>query len=489
MSPRSESSSGSKLGALLQSEFVRRYRILVALLVLGAIATYVWIGCCRQDFRTIVADRLQVPRDSLYVNLPPLGPRDPATVILLKAGGNLFFHADPPPIWRKTPALDSVSIGDTQDLDAMTRGGADVLRLALKKREVADVMLEINDYRPVTAPIPELSALLQPRELFDRLSGAEEPVVVVRAFEGLVTLRMRRKSSTSLETWTSAGNEVEKAASDPASEAGVTWEGNRGSEGSLVVKSKTPIVFAFEVLPLETVLKFRQGDRPALGSAHPFEGGTGKAVDALLRVGPATVPSLALAMREIDEEGAQRVIKALSDEDPARRTSAALLAAHLPAPRGVHPAPEDALRDGSPRERAWAVANAMKDGVGGLHLLVSASTDSDPGIRFFATHAVGNLGAAGSSAVPALERAVADQDSVVHFEALHSLQLVAPARFPKGAFEEGLKSPDLNVRRAAAHYVGKERLIELKSGPDPLLRSGATEAIDRGWVVPRTPNR
>jgi hypothetical protein len=78
---------------------------------------------------------------------------------------------------------------------------------------------------------------------------------------------------------------------------------------------------------------------------------------------------------------------------------------------------------------------------------------------------------------------------VVRFEALHSLLKVAPTPDPNmKPLEDGLKSTDPKTREAAAHYMGRDRLLKLKSGADPSLRPGATEAINKGWAPVKPQN-
>jgi hypothetical protein len=490
MKARPGKPSRSKPGTALTKSVWSRYRYLIALLLLGVIAT-LWVpGLFHRSLKTILAGALNIRARDLYLNIPPLGQRYPATVILLKAGGYSFYQADPAR-WNANlvPGI-RLQVGDVQDVKSSTRGSSSLLGLAVQNQDIAEVVLEIPDSRPIEPTLPEIFAALPARaSLEGLLSGPDEPVVVVRSFEGHIALRMRRKQSTSLEAWGSAGNEAEKVAGDPLSDATVRWEGDRNHEGTLVIESKSPIVFAFEVMPLQKVLTYAPEDSVTPDAARPFVGGAGEAVDALIRIGPTSVPSLPEVVRELGDAGAARVLQVLADGNPARRTAAAQIAAHLPPPRGVSSGPEEALNDSSPRVRAWAVASAMKDGPRGLPLLIRAASDTEPAIRFLVMHAVGELGTQGANAIPALKQAEADRDPVVRFEALHSLSKVVPTPDPNmKPLEDGLKSTDPKTREAAAHYMGRDRLLKLKSGADPSLRPGATEAINKGWAPVKPQN-
>ncbi len=101
-------------------------------------------------------------------------------------------------------------------------------------------------------------------------------------------------------------------------------------------------------------------------------------------------------------------------------------------------------------------------------------------------HALGELGVDARGAQPALEKAKLDADPVVRFQALDSLaRIQASEGLDVKAFHDGLKSADPRTRQAAAHYLGRQRVLDLRASKDDQLRAGALEAIDKKWVGPR----
>jgi hypothetical protein len=197
------------------------------------------------------------------------------------------------------------------------------------------------------------------------------------------------------------------------------------------------------------------------------------AIKALQRIGPAAVPTLALALKHDTTDVLLAVAKALQAIGPAavpalvaalkddnawvRQMAAEALGRIGPAAEAAVPALVAALKDDDVEVRQMAANTLGRIGAAAkaaVPALVAALKDNY-NVGSQAMFALVRIGPAAEAAVPALVAALKDDNDWVRRMAANSLAEIGPAAVP--ALVASLKDDDVEVRQVAANTLGRIR--------------------------------
>ena len=223
---------------------------LVGLAALALAAKLVMSWLYPQDLRSQLAQILGVRPDVLWINLPPAKNRLPGSAFVIQ---------------RTLLAVDSVQVDSSEfstgsefDLGWVNSTGSKVnassdagfLGLLYGNSGEFKVDLRAAKCRSIELSLDKLKQrLLKSEEVKTQAAQGVEPLVVVRSYEGLVTLRISRNSSTTVQAWEQAQAAAKETASYPNSKIQVQG----GGGDSLEVTFKEPIVFAYEMVAAKLI--------------------------------------------------------------------------------------------------------------------------------------------------------------------------------------------------------------------------------------------
>jgi hypothetical protein len=203
-----------------------------------------------QDLRSQLAHILGVRPDVLWINLPPANNRRPGSAFVLQR--TLL------PIDSVRVDPDELSTGSEFELGWVNSTGskvnagsdAGILSLLYGDSGEFKVDLRAKNCRSIELPIDKLKKrLLGSEEVKAQAAQGRDPLVVVRSYEGVVTLRISRTGSTSAQAWQKAKSSTKEAAGFPNSKISVQGE----SDDSLEVTFKESIVFAYEMVAAKLI--------------------------------------------------------------------------------------------------------------------------------------------------------------------------------------------------------------------------------------------
>lgn len=232
----------------------RRTKVVVvslgAVIVVAIVAKVLLSILYPTDLRSQLAHVLGIKPDVLWVNLPPAKNRMPGTAFVYQT---TLLAIDS----VQSDASD-VSIGSEFELGWVNSTGsklntsADAGFMGLLYGDSGNfkVDLRATKCRSLEVPLDKLKKrLLGSEEIRAQAAQGREPLVVVRSYEGLVTLRVGKSSATSAEVWQKAKDSAKETANFPNSKVAIKGE----SDDSLEVTFNEPIVFAFEMVAAKLI--------------------------------------------------------------------------------------------------------------------------------------------------------------------------------------------------------------------------------------------
>jgi hypothetical protein len=192
-----------------------------------------------QDFIKTLADRLQTKAEYLVFNLPPRPGAWPGAIFTSDFRMPIVRgRSDDPALARGEPI--EVDVTDLIGYGAGAQGGFwSLFSVAAKAGDTATVKLTFPDLRVIDILYEEVTKRAQQSPVAQAAARRGSfPFVIVKSYEGTLTLTVVKKANASAE----AMADIKKAAIQARLEASAL------SEDHAVYKTTTPIVFAFEVM-------------------------------------------------------------------------------------------------------------------------------------------------------------------------------------------------------------------------------------------------
>jgi hypothetical protein len=223
-----------------------RRTIAISIVVVGVvIAGIVFLlpRLSRPTLRAALSRALNVREADLVLNLPPRPDCYPGAVFPPDMSIALVTANGSQPDLRRGSAftIDSASLGD-----AAAAGGVEAgwIGEALQNREGADIQIRIENGRVVEIPVPVLKKrLIESEEVRHVAERGYDPLVIIRAYEGVLRIVFTRRRGMSAAGWAAFQLRARSATQD-----GVTMnvKGGLSDDATLEIATSEPIVFAFE---------------------------------------------------------------------------------------------------------------------------------------------------------------------------------------------------------------------------------------------------
>jgi hypothetical protein len=189
-----------------------------------------------------LAHELQVSPDLLVINMPPAPGRYPGAVLVNPKPGQYFAVKQVErPATQPTASFTMASrriLDGTAVLKSATRfaGGS------LAGLESVTVEMELAQGRVFEAELPKLrDELLANTDVYKASKNRQQPEVIVRAYEAIPKIILRRTSSISAEAWAKV------------KDAAISSEGAIDQGESVTIQLKSAVVVGFESATVEYV--------------------------------------------------------------------------------------------------------------------------------------------------------------------------------------------------------------------------------------------
>ena len=218
--------------------------VTVAVLVAATAFVIVRITTPSKDLRAALASALHLPKErgqNFFVNLPPAGSRYPGAIMVV-----------PQMLVLEPSTADETGLvqgdhftlvsSDTVIADALTGFQSNPLTTAGRDKENVDVSLQISNGRVLEMAVPELKQrLLSSQSAQSAANKGVDPIVITRAYTGILTFILRQKSSAGARLIADAAKspELQTAGS-------IKLDASRTGQGELSIQVDQPVVFAFE---------------------------------------------------------------------------------------------------------------------------------------------------------------------------------------------------------------------------------------------------
>ena len=169
-----------------------------ALLVAGSAFVIVRLTAPSKDLRAALATALHLPKEraqNFFVNLPPAGSRYPGAIMVVPQ--MLVLE---PSTADETGLVEgehfTLVSSDAVVVDALTGLHSNPLITAGHDKENVDVALQVSNGRVLEMAVPELKQrLLSSQSAQSAANKGTDPIVITRAYAGILTFILRQKSS------------------------------------------------------------------------------------------------------------------------------------------------------------------------------------------------------------------------------------------------------------------------------------------------------
>jgi len=218
--------------------------VAVALLVAGAAFVIVHLTAPSKDLRGALAAALHLPKEreqNFFVNLPPAGSRYPGAIMVVPQ--MLVLE---PSTANETGLVEgdhfTLVSSDTVIADALTGFQSNPLTTAGRDKENVEVSLQVSDGRVLEMAVPALKQrLLSSQSAQSAANKGTDPIVITRAYAGILTFILRQKSSAGARLIADVAKSPE-----PAAGGSIKVDASRTGQGELSIQVEQPVVFAFE---------------------------------------------------------------------------------------------------------------------------------------------------------------------------------------------------------------------------------------------------
>jgi hypothetical protein len=197
-----------------------------------------------RDLRGALAAALHVPasRDQdFFINLPPAGSRYPGAILVVPQ--MLVLE-------QSTANDNGITEGthftlvasDSIVADALSSFSSTVLSTAGRDKKDVEVALKVSDGRVLEMPVADLKRrLLSSQSAQSAANKGTDPVVISRAYSGILTFTLRQKSSAGARVIANVAKAPELNAN-----GSVKLDASKSGEGEITIEVAQPVVFAFE---------------------------------------------------------------------------------------------------------------------------------------------------------------------------------------------------------------------------------------------------
>ena len=214
------------------------------LLVAGAAFVIVHLTAPKKDLRAALAAALHLPKEreqNFFVNLPPAGSRYPGAIMVVPQ--MLVLE---PSTADETGLVEgdhfTLVSSDAVVADALTGFQSNPLTTAGRDKENVDVSLQISNGRLLEMAVPELKQrLLASQSAQSAANKGTDPIIITRAYAGILTFILRQKSSAGARLIADVAKSPELAAG-----GSIKVDASRTGQGELSIQVEQPVVFAFE---------------------------------------------------------------------------------------------------------------------------------------------------------------------------------------------------------------------------------------------------
>lgn len=313
----------------------RLLKVTAVLIVVAVIGAWAFWPSSQERLEQALATAFSRPVDLIELNLPPASGRYPGAVLLRKSPRDLLLYRSasrPSPTDHTTVELKAKLTGKSK---------ASVLSSALGSAESKgqfEVVLHLKDLR--TFELDNLGEAVQKSLLEDekltKNAKAWSPSIVVRAYEAILVIELRRSGESRAGT----------ADWEKAKKQAIQAQAELQRDGSLKFESKSPVVLAYETMDIE----FFSGTASPSPNQVKFTQHVPKETEVSLRAVPATpgqatvlfatagnssyenraVGSLPMVAPSLDLVATRlRAMGASAASDPLMDGSCAQLSAHL----------------------------------------------------------------------------------------------------------------------------------------------------------------
>lgn len=220
--------------------------IVVATAIFTAIAAFVVVRAIAppKDLRSALAAALHVPANreqDFFINLPPAGSRYPGAILV--APQMLVLEqstANDTGITEGT--VFSLVASDSAVANALSGFSSNVLSTAGRDKEDIDVILKVTDGKVLELPVADLKQrLLSSQSAQSAANKGTDPVVITRAYSGILTFTLHQKSAAGARVIADAAKAPELAAN-----GSLKLDASKAGEGEITIEVTQPVVFAFE---------------------------------------------------------------------------------------------------------------------------------------------------------------------------------------------------------------------------------------------------
>jgi hypothetical protein len=224
----------------------------MSVVVIGA--AVFWIPrMFKPDFKTELAKQLNVEKSMLYLNLPPSRGRLPgftfvAQPTLLPIG---YPDRSDPDIKQGQEFSLDWSLADSST--ASGTKGAGPLGALFSNTQGINTELRVRGGRVIEMTLLDLKRrLLASSDVLDQAARGNKPMVIVRAFEGELELRLTKSGAVSGDVWLGK-KKLAEAVKAPSGQQEVEVHDNGSNQTT--ISWKDPVVFAYEVMRAEIITK------------------------------------------------------------------------------------------------------------------------------------------------------------------------------------------------------------------------------------------
>jgi hypothetical protein len=234
------------LGFLAMTKTTKRSLLVVATALLVAVGAFVIVRITAppRDLRAALAAALHLPREreqNFFVNLPPAGSRYPGAIMVVPQ--MLVLE---PSTADETGLVEgdhfTLVSSDAIVADALTGFQSNPLTTAGHDKENVDVALQVSNGRVLEMAVPELKQrLLSSQSAQSAANKGTDPIVITRAYAGILTFILRQKSSAGARLIADVAKSPELAAG-----GSIKVGASRTGQGELSIQVEQPVVFAFE---------------------------------------------------------------------------------------------------------------------------------------------------------------------------------------------------------------------------------------------------
>lgn len=197
-----------------------------------------------KDLRSALAAALHVPANrnqDFFINLPPAGSRYPGAILV--APQMLVLEQSSANDTGITEGTHfSLIASDSAVANALSGFSSNLLSTAGRDNENVEVVLKVSDGRVLEMPVADLKQrLLSSQSAQSAANKGTDPVVITRAYSGILAFTLRQKSSAGARLIANAAK-----APELNTNGSIKLDASKSGTGQITIEVAQPVVFAFE---------------------------------------------------------------------------------------------------------------------------------------------------------------------------------------------------------------------------------------------------